>query len=204
MWQLPRADTYFAPHLTAEGFQVDHLKAALKHCRSFRTAIDGGAHIGTWAVHMATRFGRVIAFEPAADTFRCLVWHVRDKPNVLARMQALGERPGRAAVLDDVTRKGNTGARFLTNGADVEVVRIDDLGIEDLDFLKLDVEGYELFALRGAERTLKVCRPVVCIEEKRFAGRFGAADGAASEFLRSLGAREIEAVRNDHIFVWDQ
>ena len=203
-WQLPEADTYFAPHLTDEGFQVDHLKAALTHCRNFRTAIDGGAHIGTWAAHMGRRFRLVLAFEPAEDTFECLARNLSGAVNVRPVRIALGERAGMARLADDVLRPGNTGARFLVAGDEVEVMAIDELDLADLDFLKLDIEGCELRALLGAERTLRACRPVVCIEEKKgFGVRFGLQDGAASAYLKGLGAREIERQRNDRIFVWD-
>ena len=202
-WALPAADTYFAPLLEAEprGFEIDHLDEALKHCKRWRCAVDGGAHIGTWAAYLAGRFERVIAYEPAPDTFACLENNLHPHGNARAVQCALGEKYGVAALSDDARRPGNTGARHLCKGGGIEVRPLDREGYEELDFLKLDLEGYEYFALCGAYETLKRCRPVVLIEEKNgMAQRYGLAPAAARSLLEGLGAREVARVRNDCIF----
>lgn len=210
-WWLPGADAYFAPFLeAADGFQLDHLEAALAHCRSWRCAIDGGAHVGTWTVAMAMRFAHVYAFEPAADTFSCLTRNVSERglTNVIAMNVALGAESGVCVVTDDVTRVGNTGARYLkalngAGGSRVSVLALDEMGLTTVDFVKLDLEGYEHFALRGAEQTIRQCRPVVVVEEKNFGGRYGQAAGAASALLRDWGAREVARAGKDVIFIFD-
>jgi FkbM family methyltransferase len=201
-WALPTADRYFADKMTDRGFEIDHLDRALEHVTSFRTAIDGGAHVGSWACTMAERFQRVIAFEPAPDTWQCLVTNTAALPNVIVRNAALGNESRRVIVDDDPTRPGNTGARFVRDGDGVAMVRIDELELTDLDFLKLDVEGFEYFALLGATATIARCKPVIVIEDKDFRGRFALARGAANDLLRSLGMREIERVRNDCVFTF--
>lgn len=205
-WALPAADTYFAPLLEQDprGFQIDHLALALKHCTQFRMAIDGGAHIGSWSVEMAKHFGQVLAFEPAADTFKCLQENVKGLTNVTTFMLALGEKTGTARILDDPMREGNTGARYLDfqREGTTQIVPIDEFGMKELDFLKLDVEGYERFALVGAKETLLRCRPVVMIEVKRFKPpRFGVDVSAAMQFLNGIGYREVANARNDRVFV---
>ena len=202
-WALPEADTYFAPPLTDRGFEIEKLDAAMSHVKQWRTAVDGGAHIGTWSVSMAARFASVLAFEPAPDTFDCLVSNLAGIANVVPMRAALGAVAGRAGIGDDTARPGNTGARHLGAGRLVEVDRLDDFGIDDLDFLKLDLEGYELFALTGAKTTILQCRPAIIIEDKDFGRRFGCKPGAALRLLESWGAREVERIRNDHIFVFD-
>jgi hypothetical protein len=41
---------------------------------------------------------------------------------------------------------------------------LDSYALEDVGFVKIDVEGHELAALRGAEQTLRRCRPLVLVE----------------------------------------
>lgn len=201
-WALPAADTYFAKHMTERGFEVDHLDRALEHVTSFRTAIDGGAHVGSWAVAMAQRFTCVHAFEPAQDTFACLVKNTVDVPNVRVWNLALGASQMKVRIGDDLTRQGNTGARFVQDGDQTSMIRIDDLTLPDVDLLKLDIESYEYFALLGAVDTMMRCKPIVVIEEKDFKQRFGLPRTAASDFLKTLGAKEIGRVRNDCIFAF--
>ena len=167
-WKLPAADTFFQPFLSEEGYKIADLKDALKQCVRFRTAVDGGAHIGTWAATMAQRFEKVIAFEPALDTYLCLVDNVRSCSNVVTVQSALGASAGFVAIRDDENRRGNTGAREVVLGVgDIPIVPLDSLGLADLDFLKLDVETHEFQALNGASETINRCAPLILIEVKK-------------------------------------
>lgn len=206
-WALPESDTYFQPLLDRDprGFQIDHLELALSHCMSFRMAVDGGAHIGTWTKALAARFDTVLAFEPARDTFECLAENTAGLAGVCRYHMALGAAHGAAEVIDDPTRPGNTGARYLRIGAgraNAPVVPLDAFGLWEVDFLKLDVEGYELHALTGASGTLQRSWPVVMIECKKFKPpRYGMGPEVAVAFLRDLGYREAARARNDVVFV---
>ena len=74
------------------------------------------------------------------------------------------------------------------------------------DFLKLDLEGYELYALQGAEQLLTRCKPVVCIEQKRFRdteGRVLVREQEAGLYLERLGMRQVAKRGNDCIYVWE-
>lgn len=47
---------------------------------------------------------------------------------------------------------------------DVQVKRLDDFGIADVDFIKIDVEGHELEVLKGGAATIERYRPVLLME----------------------------------------
>lgn len=206
-WKLPASDTYFGPALaqTPEGFELDHLEYALQFCKKFRLAIDGGAHVGTWTVALAKRFNRVIAFEPAPDTYDCLVENTAGYSNVETVWAALGAENTFCNVNEDPTRFGNTGARTVEVaplGGEVQMVTLDSqLMVSDLDFLKLDLEGFESEAIRGAEQLLSFQRPVVLMECKSFSPpRFGGPERAV-RLLVDLGYTEVGGVRNDKVFL---
>jgi FkbM family methyltransferase len=213
-WNLPDDDNYFEAFLATdpEGFQLDRLAQALSFCNNFRTAIDGGAHIGTWAVSMAASFERVYAFEPIRETFDCLVANIRERgcSNITTRESALSDVNGTASIGWDRRHQadGNTGSKYIrmnVNGSGALAVnRLDDLNIQDVDLLKLDIEGAELLALKGAEYMIKTCHPMVIVEVKQgYGARFGYLDDAVEKYLVSLGAREVLRMRADRVFIFD-
>lgn len=213
-WAIPQGDSYFKSILqqTPEGFEIDHLREALKFCKRFRTALDGGAHIGTWTVHLAKVFEEVWAFEPAPDTYECLLMNTAQLRNVKRAKKALGAGHEICAVEDDPTRVGNSGSRTVrVLGPEVrlknveapvaEVVTIDGLAIENLDFLKLDVEGHELFALEGARETIARCQPTIVVELKKFDPPRNGGPVKVVELLSQLGYHMAGGIRNDKVFV---
>lgn len=208
-WWVPDAEELQLPVLAKSGWQLDHLAAALSHVSNFRGAVDGGAHVGTWTVAMAARFKHVTAFEPAPDTHACLERNVVDRrlTNVDLSRFGLGESKAKGFGLGDDTKYhgGNTGGRYLVAGAgDLATVNLDRFPLPlPLDFLKLDLEGFELFALRGAQRALLRDRPIVLLEDKpRMAHRFGLAPHSARDYALGLGMKVIGNVGADWILGW--
>jgi len=204
-WKLPPTDTYFGPALakTPEGFELDHLEFALQYCQRFRFAIDGGAHVGTWSVALAKRFKQVVAFEPAADTYACLVENTAAYPNIRTVRAALGSIDGVCFVHDDATRKGNTGSRMVVEDptGTVPLVRLDSVKFDEVDFLKLDLEGYEGEALKGAKQLLFDCAPVVMVECKQFSPPRHGGPEQTVQLLANFGYSEVGGIRNDRVFL---
>jgi FkbM family methyltransferase len=214
-WHLPSGDSYFTKFVPGgpgkkNGFQRDHLLWAFKYVRDWRVAVDVGAHVGFWTIDMADRFAKVLAFEPSADTYDCLVKNMAGLTNVTTAQFALGAKNGRARIAEDDKRKGNTGSRYVLpdDSGTVEtipMVALDELNLEACDLLKVDVEGFELQVLQGANRTIWKYKPVVIMEtDKNFSrARYGIHPGAAEKFLLAHHYREMAHLRPDKIFVPD-
>lgn len=210
-WYLPDEDNYFAPFFEedARGFQIERIEAAILLCKHRRIAIDGGAHVGTWAVAMALDFEYVHAFEPVPATYDCLLANLNrhEVGNVSTHNTALSDRAGTGIEKWDRAHQlaGNTGSRYVlpaVNGSGTLAMQtLDSLNLVDVDLLKLDVEGAELLALRGAEATIKRCAPIIVVELKTgYGARFGHADDASTTYLRSLGYTETMRMKNDRVF----
>lgn len=203
---FPDADEFMMQELAPAGtYQLAHLEKALDYVTTFGSAIDGGAHVGTWTRVMSGVFATVHAFEPSPDTFECLRWNLQRAAiaNVHCHQAALGAAPGTVSMTLDAENEArkNTGARFVTAGGTIPLVTIDSLGLTDLGFLKLDVEGSEPAALRGAAATLRRCHPVVLFENKRLWTRHhGQPKDAVVRLLEAHGYRHAASVSCDQIW----
>ena len=128
----------------------------------------------------------------------------RNITNVLAVNAALGESAGWCSILDDKMRVGNTGARmaFVNDSGSTPVKTIDSLGYTAVDFIKLDVEGSELAALKGATETIKRSKPILMVECKKSDHRSVHSDTKeVRELLDNLGYKEAGYIRHDKFFV---
>lgn len=205
-WAFPKADRFMVGELKVDGtYQLGHLEAALTHVTNFDAAIDGGAHVGTWTRVLAGRFRRVVSFEPSEDTYECLLWNIRQAglTNVQCVNAALGAAAGHVSMALDAVNaaRANTGARFTQPGGPIAVVTIDSLAREDVGFLKLDIEGSEPAALRGAAETIARCRPIVLFENKKLWTRhFGLPKDAVARILTGYGYRQLQVVSCDEIW----
>ena len=138
--------------------------------------LDVGAHKGV-VTHMLTKrvgnSGKVIAFEPQKELFE---WLERMIPsfnfsNVTIESVALAEDSGaRTLYRAGVTKSGSltedSSAHF--ESITVEAITLDeyceDKDFEKISFIKIDVDGFELQVLQGAEQTLRKYMPILLVE----------------------------------------
>jgi FkbM family methyltransferase len=132
---------------------------------------------------LARYFGEVYTFEPALENFACLERNV-DEPNICIFPHALGESSGSAGLVD---APDNCGQSHIADGHGVRIISIDSLELEACDLIQLDVEGYELSALKGAAETIAKYSPVIAIEENGLSERYGIPRGAALDWLADIG-----------------
>lgn len=172
---------------------------ALKHCRSFHTAVDIGAHIGLWSFNLAQRFEVVHAFEPVAEHRECFAKNVTADEVVLHDC-ALGVVPGEVCMA--VTEGSSGDSKVACGGLPVEMRTLDSFNLRDVDFIKVDCEGYEENVLRGAEQTILHWKPTIIVEQKReMATRFGLRPLGAVEYLKGLGYKQATEYGGDYVMV---
>jgi FkbM family methyltransferase len=127
-----------------------------------RGALDLGAHIGTWTVPLSTRFQNVDAFEPYWPNYQCLKKNAQHLTNVVLHQVAVGSQRGRCRIMN---LGANSGCGFAVEGGDSLVMTVDEFDFQDIDFIKIDVEGFEGHALAGARSLLTRCHPAVFFED---------------------------------------
>lgn len=132
------------------------------HLGGVKTALDVGANIGDTTRQYLDWGMKAVAIEPNPLAFDCLVHNC---PEATCVNVAASDRDGllRFSQLENVGASRVSPSGMLV----VEGRRLDDMGLPDPGFVKVDCEGYEVFALRGMEEMLRRCMPIVFIEVNR-------------------------------------
>lgn len=177
--------------------EVAYLERALSPGKVF---IDVGANFGVYtlvASKLVGEAGRVIAFEPTAESFAILRQNLalNHLANVHAFQVALAETRGKAWLYHGWDPVGNSLGMDPLCGGDGEEVQKETLdnileknGVDRVDVIKVDVEGAEELVLRGATRNLTEHRPVVIFEvNPGCAAHLGLSADGARDLLESLG-----------------
>lgn len=173
---------------------ADH---AIALCNAKNVAIQAGGNCGIWARYLAKKFSTVYTFEPDHLNFLALNLNVLDE-NVIRMQAALGDKPRGISMID---AGKNIGAHRVGSKGMIPVMRIDDMRLTQLDLLQLDIEGYEVHALRGAVHTIDNCKPVIMLEDKGHHRKYGLADNALNELLETLGYALHSSINRDVIWV---
>lgn len=214
-WTFPETETHLIDWMTQVAdvrggrptYQAHKYDAAMAHVRHRRVALDVGANIGLWSWLMARDFDQVHAFEPVADYAACWRQNVSG-PRVHLHQLALGAAAGTARMVcrtdgscGDTTVDVGQGGSVV--GEDVEIRTLDSYAFNEVDLIKCDNEGYEVFVMHGGAKTIERCRPVVIVEQKPGHGKqFGLSDTAAVKFLQKLGMQVQQVISGDYVMTW--
>lgn len=191
-WPASDIHCHFATHKTLD--DVDEIMSMVP---KKGTVVQAGGNVGLWPKKMATVFNRVYTFEPEDLNYRCLVKNVTEE-NIIHFNAALGEEAGTIGILTD---KENTGAHQVSGTGEIPVMTIDSLELEDCDLIQLDIEGYELFALKGARKTIEKFRPVIVIEFKeKLMEEYGIKPNEIADFLSLFGYSKKKELHRDIVF----
>lgn len=161
-----------------------------KYIENYKVGLDIGCRRGDFAKHMVLDFDFVHGWD-----YRSKSAHVRKLRNLPTNKfyfhnVGLGE--------EEYTTYTSMSAGRIKGQGDKSVIikTLDSYELEDVGFIKMDVEGYEPKVLVGAEQTIKRHWPVLCVE-------INTEDNNSQEILESWGykLREVDDLQNhDYIF----
>ena len=150
------------------------------HITKWDVALDIGAHVGIWSMRLAEKFKRIYAFEPVPKHIECWKQNMKRFTNEHSEWEnasilntvALGHENGTGTMI--VPNTTNTGrATFVEKlfikkhdfpKIQVATKTLDSFEFSQVDFIKIDVETFELEVLQGAENTIRKHKPTMYIE----------------------------------------
>lgn len=192
--------------------QFKKYAACIPVIRHFGHAVDIGANCGVWTRVLARCFSLVTAFEPSPEAIECFcmnnpgtnIWpdlepDIFNGSRVHLHKCALGVEPGRLKLNTKLRSSGFTRAD-PEGDLDVEVRTLDSFNLPAVDFIKIDVEGFEHPVIKGAVETIQKYRPVVIIEQKPDnAERHGFKRFGALRLLEKMGAKVVAEISGDFV-----
>jgi len=177
------------------------LEEVLKITPGRDAVVQAGGNLGVFPKRLAEEFKAVYTFEPDPDHFLVMCRNAPEK-NIIRFQAAIGEQP---TLINTVhgNERGRTheGVTHVKGVGIIPTVRLDDLHLVNCNLIYLDIEGYELFALRGAAETIKRCKPVIVVELNINITRYGFKSEDVRNFIISLGYTRKLRMRSDEIFV---
>ena len=175
-----------APAETLRGdvWEMETIQFMREHVRD-RDIVHAGMYFGDFLPGLASAMapGRTIyGFEPHAENFACAQWTVVLNGLSNVRLSNFGLGSGaQQGFMRTTTQEGvamGGGSRVVADDDPGKALR-DDPGVRpvilgaldemlppsaDVGIIQLDVEGYEGFALLGALKTIRRCRPIIIVE----------------------------------------
>ena len=173
------------------------LNKFIKYCESqtkkMKTVIDVGAWCGTWAKAIEPFAKKVIAFEPDKTHFECLQRNCTI--NCTPRMEAVGAQLQEVSLTED----NFTQAKRVNEKGNIRMITLDHMAYEDVDMIKIDVEGYEMEVLKGATKTLESVKYLM-IELNNNTKKYGSNNIEVEKYIVSLGFKVLMEHWPDKVF----
>ena len=201
MW-WPDSDVRARPIITGDcerdvGFIMPYIEG--RDC-----IVQAGGNVGVYPLALADHFKKVVTFEPDPSNYACLDANLEARDGlgrVVAFQSALGEKVGHCFPI--VVEPDNCGANRVgvKEGGPIPIIPLDNIRLNHCDAIWLDVEGFEIFALKGAERTIRKFWPVIICEEKSLGEVYGVDRNAIETFLEGMGYELTAGFHNDRLYV---
>lgn len=214
-WYWPKSDTKLYQVVD----DVNDVEALVRrHCKGTDTVIQAGAACGIFPHRLTSLFRHVITCEPVDENFECAWRNLADVPVCLFHAGfGSGQEEGPVTMKQHPREQNNAGSMQIELGdsghSSFVMLTIDGVapkvsGDKDnptkakVDLIMLDLEGYELYALQGADETIKRDSPTIVIEDKGLGQKYGIRQHFVLEYMmKRHGYKIVEKIKRDVVMV---
>jgi FkbM family methyltransferase len=161
---------YFLYKRISDRKKISNLKKLIK---PGMTVLDVGANIGFYSIlfsKLVGKNGKVYAYEPEAENFLHLKKNCKDLLNLSINNVAVSDKSGKIKLYysDDLNVDHNT----YDNGENRKCIEINSVSLDDcfknneiIDFIKVDIQGYDYYALIGGKNLISRSSQLVILSE---------------------------------------
>jgi len=167
-WYMPTEENTIMTDITEDDYQkqqqTEFLNIILQH-HSGGAAVDVGAHIGLWSRRLTECFHTVYAYEPIPELAECYRKNITNR-NYHLREIGLSDRAGQLHIRYDATASGNTHIDCSADHTGTRIIEVETLDQQTLPtvaYIKIDVEGWELPILKGADNIIQRDHPFISV-----------------------------------------
>jgi FkbM family methyltransferase len=166
-------------------YELDELEGVFELLKGFKsefmhgTACDVGANIGNHSRYFANKFNKVVAFEPNPLITDVLKFNTKFFPNISVFEYAIGNYEGTTKIFGNKLNIGGFSAlpsRIVSNqeyadnnfdSSSIRVISLDSMQehLPNLQFIKIDVEGFEMQVIESAAQIILKFRPTIAFEQ---------------------------------------
>lgn len=200
---FPSMNDNFLAGIRNDSYQYETRKAVLETldkigCK-FRHCVDGGAHVGTWSVDLVKRFQWVHAFEPIIEVANCFKKNILEKNYTLYNL-ALSSKKEKLKFKYDFNQSGASQPSILGNVTCL-ACPLDELKLQDIDYIKLDCQGMEEQIINGAKELIVSQKPILHLEMKNSSLKeFNTDKKTLTKKIIKLGYQQVRKIVNEVIF----
>jgi FkbM family methyltransferase len=167
--------------------------------RKLRKIIDIGAWWGPWTLHWQSRADSVEIFEPNKKILPMLEHNIANLNNCTLHKTAVGQIKGNVSM----GYESHSGTNHVTKlSGDILLNTLDSYQFTEVDIIKIDVEGYEIDVLKGAEHTIKIQKPIIQIEGNSSGERYGHTKKDILDLLAGWGMTRLEKKWPDQVWAF--
>ena len=164
---------------------------ALSYVKKWNTCIDIGSQFGFWTRPLLKKFKTVHCFEPNTLFRECFLKNI-PLDNVTLHPYGLSNN-------EHTAHQSKDGQVLSMKEGSVQCRTLDSFKLDNVDFIKIDVDGFEDKVLIGAKRTIKKFNPVINIEMKRMKRSLIVHN--CTNFLRKRGYKRVKRVKSDEVWI---
>ena len=171
--------------------QEPQRETALKYVKNWNTCIDVGSQFGFWTRPLLKKFKTVHCFEPNLLFRECFLKNI-PLDNVTLHPYGLSNS-------EHTAHQSKDGQVLSMKEGSVQCKTLDSFKFNNVDFIKIDVDGFEHQVLIGAKQTIKKFNPVINIEMKKMKRSLTVFN--CTNFLKKRGYRMAKRVKSDEVWV---